>query len=132
MSLFRDLFSSRRRSHPRVVVQWMVDVAVPDTEPQRWVGLFATDLSTQGIRLKGLDTDDVRGLLHYRGDALMKLRIPGLRPPLPLVTAELRWILGEKPNFHTGWLFAKIDANTLEFIDRFIADHPQDLLTDAT
>jgi len=65
MSLFRDLFSSRRRSHPRVVVQWMVDVAVPDPEHQRWVGLFANDLSTQGIRLKGLDTDDVRDLLHY-------------------------------------------------------------------
>ena len=62
----------------------------------------------------------------------MKLRIPGLRPPLPLVTAELRWSLGEKPNFHTGWLFAKIDASTLELIDKFIADHPQDLLTDAT
>jgi len=132
MSLFRDLFSSRRRSHPRVVVQWMVDVAVPDTEPQRWVGFFATDLSTQGIRLKGLDTDDVRGLLYYRGDALMKLRMPGLRPPLPLVTAELRWSLGEKPNCHTGWLFAKIDANTLELIDKFIADHPQDLHTYAT
>lgn len=131
MSVFRDLFSSRRRRNPRVTVHWMVDLAVPNTDPQRWTGLFATDLSAQGLRLQGLDADEIRRLLSYDGRAQIKLRLPGMRPPLPLVSAELRWGLGEKPRFHTGWLFTQLDANTLELIDTYIADHPQDLLTDS-
>ena len=132
MAFFRDLFSARRRSNPRVAVDWMVDLAVPDSDPLRWIGLFATDLSAQGLRLQGLDADEVRRLLSYEGHAQMKLRMPGLRPPLPLVSAELRWGLGEKPRFHTGWLFTQLDADTLELIDTYIADHPQDLLADPT
>ena len=52
-------------------------------------------------------------------------------PPPPLA-AELRWDVGEKPNFYTGWLFSKIDADTLKLIDNYIADHPQDLIKDLT
>ena len=132
MSFFRDLFSTRRRRAPRVAVHWMVDVAIPNTDPQHWTGLSATDLSAQGIRLQGLELDDIRRLLSDEGYAQMKLRLPGMRPPLPLLAAELRWGLGEKPNFHTGWLFSKIDADTLELIDTYIADHPQDLIKNPT
>ena len=96
MSLFADLFSARRRSNPRIAVEWMVDLSVPNTDPQHWIELFATDLSAQGIRLQGLDADEVRRLLSYEGHALIKLRLPGVRPPLPLIRAELRWGLGEK------------------------------------
>jgi hypothetical protein len=106
MSFFRDLFSARRRA-PRVVVNWMVDVSIPNTNPKRWNGLFATDLSTRGIRLKGLEPDEVRRLLNDDGNAQMKLRMP---------------------NFHTGWLFTEIDAPTLELIEHYIAEHPQDLI----
>ena len=127
MSFFRDLFSARRRA-PRVVVNWMVDVSIPDTNPKRWNGLFATDLSTRGIRLKGLEPDEVRRLLNDDGNAQMKLRLPGMRPPRPQLYAELRWGLGAKPNFHTGWLFTEIDAPTLELIEHYIAEHPQDLI----
>ena len=123
MSFFRDLFSTRRRA-PRVAVHWMVDLAIPHTDPQSWIGLFATDLSAQGIRLQGLEPDE--------GHAQMKLRLPGMRPPLPQLAAELRWGLGEKPNFYTGWLFSKIDADTRKLIDNYIADHPQDLIKDPT
>ena len=56
MSFFRDLFSTRRRA-PRVAVHWMVDLAIPHTDPQHWIGLFATDLSAQGIRLQGLEPE---------------------------------------------------------------------------
>ena len=96
MSLFSDLFSTRPRSNPRIAVDWMVDLAVPNTDPQHWIGLFATDLSAQGIRLQGLEAYEVRRLLSYEGHALIKLRQLGVRPPLPLVHAELRWGLGEK------------------------------------
>jgi len=116
MSLFADLFSARRRSNPRIAVEWMVDLAVPNTDPQHWIGLFATDLSAQGIRLQGLDADEVRRLLSYEGHALIKLRLHGVRPPLPLVRAEWRWGLGEKNRFQTGWLFNQLDADTLELI----------------
>ena len=130
MSLFSDLSFARRRSNPRIAVDWMVDLAVPNTDPQHWIGLFATDLSAQGIRLQGLDADEVRRLLSYEGHALIKLRLPGVRPPLPLVRAELRWGLGDKKRFYTGWLFTQLDADTLKLIDKYIADHPQDPLTD--
>ena len=62
--------------------------------------------------------------------AQMKLRLPGMRPPLPQVIAELRWGLGDDANFSTGWRFAEIDAQTLRIIDAYIADHPQDLIVD--
>ena len=127
MSFFRDLFSARRCA-PRVVVNWMVDVSIPNTNPKRWNGLFATDLSTRGIRLKGLEPDKVRRLLNDDGNAQMKLRLPGMRPPLPQLYAELRWGLGAKTDFHTGWLFTEIDAPTLELIEHYIAEHPQDLI----
>ena len=129
MSFFRDLFSARRRS-PKVAVNWMVDVSIPNTNPTRWTEFFATHLSTRGIRLKGLEPDQVRRLLNYDGNAQMKLRLPGMRPPLPELFAELRWGLGEKPNFHTGWLFTEVDTHTLGLIDNYIAEHPQDLITD--
>ena len=87
MSFFRDLFPTRRRA-PRVAVHWMVDLAIPHTDPQRWIGLFATDLSAQGIRLQGLEPDDVRRLLTDEGHVQMKLRLPGMRPPLPQLAAE--------------------------------------------
>ena len=80
----------------------MVDVSIPNTSPKRWNGRIATDLSTRGIRLKGLEPDEVRRLLNDDGNAQMKLRLPGMRPPLPQLYAELRWGLGAKPNFHTG------------------------------
>ena len=64
MSFFRDLFSARRRS-PKVAVNWMVDVSIPNTNPTRWTEFFATHLSTRGIRLKGLEPDQVRRLLNY-------------------------------------------------------------------
>ena len=130
MSFFRDLFSARRLSNPRIAVDWMVDIAIPNTDPQHWIGLFATDLSAQGLRLQGLDTDGVRRLLSHEGHARIKLRLPGMRPPLPLVRAELRWGLGDKKRFYTGWLFTQLDADTLKLIDKYIADHPQDPLTD--
>jgi hypothetical protein len=132
MNLFRDLFSSRRRHTSRVAVRWMVDLAVPDSDPQHWTGLFATDLSAQGIRLQGLDPDAIRRLLTDEGHAHMKLRLPGMRLPLPLVAAELRWGMGEKPHFRTGWLFAQIDKETRELLDRYIAEHPEDQLADPT
>ena len=131
MSFFRDLFPTRRRA-PRVAGHWMGDLAIPHTDPQRWIGLFATDLSAQGIRLQGLESDDVRRLLTDEGHAQMTLRLPLMRPPPPPLAAELRWGLGEKPNFYTGWLFSKIDADTLKLIDNYIADHPQDLIKDPT
>ncbi|MBT4979929.1 MAG: hypothetical protein HOL51_16245 [Gemmatimonadetes bacterium] len=52
MSLFSDLFSARRRSNPRIAVDWMVDLAVPNTDPQdpladpAQVGFCATILTT--------------------------------------------------------------------------------------
>ncbi len=88
MSLFAVLFSARRRSNPHIAVDWMVDLAVPNTDPQHWIGLFATDLSAQGIRLQGLDADEVRRLLPYEGHAVIKLQLHGVRPALPLVRAE--------------------------------------------
>jgi len=130
MSFFRDLFYARRRSTPRVAVDWMVDLAVPDTNPQHWIGLFATDLSAEGIRLRGLDSAQIRRLIDKIERAQMKLRLPGMRPPLPQVIAELRWGLGDDANFSTGWRFAEIDAQTLRIIDAYIADHPQDLIVD--
>ena len=105
---------------------------LPHTDPQYWIGLLATDLSAQGIRLQGLESDDVRRLLTDEGHAQMTLRLPLMRPPPPPLAAELRWGLGEKPNFYTGWLFSKIDADTLKLIDNYIADHPQDLIKDPT
>ena len=68
MSLFADLFSARRRSNPRIAVDWMVDLAVPNTDPQHWIGLFATDLSAQGIRLQGLDADTLELIGKYITD----------------------------------------------------------------
>ena len=130
MAFFRDLFYARRRSAPRVAADWMVDLAVPNTDPQHWVGLFATDLSAEGIRLRGLDSAQIRRLIDKIERAQMKLRLPGMRPPLPQVIAELRWGLGDDANFSTGWRFAEIDAQTLRIIDAYIADHPQDLIVD--
>ena len=80
--------------------------------------------------MQGLDTDWVRRLLSYEGHARIKLRLPGMRSPLPLVRAELRWGLGEKNRFQTGWLFNQLDAHTLELIGKYITDHPQDPLAD--
>ena len=82
MSFFRDLFPTRHRA-PRVPVHWMIDLAIPYTDPQYWIGLLASDLSAQGIRLQGLEPDDVRRLLTDEGHAQMTLRLPLMRPHRP-------------------------------------------------
>lgn len=125
---WRDWFSLRRRSSPRVAVNWMIDVEVPGSEPLHYVGLLARDLSTQGIRLEGSDAERVRELLSEDGRVWLQLRLKGMSPPLPRVQAELCWDMGEKPHFTTGWRFTNIDSNTIQRIEVYVAGHQEDII----
>ena len=125
---WKDWFSLRRRSTPRVSVNWMIDVEVPGSTPLHYVGLLAKGLSTQGIRLEGSDADRVRKLLSEDGRVWMRLRLKGMLPPLPRVQAELCWGMGEKPHFTTGWRFTDIDSNTIQLIEVYVAEHQEDIL----
>mgnify|MGYP001170725559 FL=1 len=129
---WRDWFSLRRRSTPRVSVNWMIDVEVPGSEPLHYVGLLARDLGTEGIRLEGSDVDRVRELLSDDGRVWMRLRLKGVSPPLPRVQAELCWGLGEKPHFMTGWRFTRIDSETIQLIESYVAEHQEDIIEEET
>jgi hypothetical protein len=129
---WKDWFSMRRRSTPRVRVNWMIDVEVPNSQPMHYIGLLARDMSTEGIRLEGSDADRVRELLSEDGRVWMKLRLKGLQPPLPRVQAELCWGLGEKPHFLTGWRFTDIDSHTIQLIEVYVADHQDDIVEEDT
>jgi hypothetical protein len=127
----KDWFSYRhRRRAPRVSVDWMVDLEVPNSKPLHFTGLFALDMSEEGIRLEGSDAEQVRKLLSTDGRAWMRLRLPGVKPPLPRFEAELRWGMGQTPHFRTGWLFTSSDRETKKLLDDYIAAHPQDVIAD--
>ncbi|MFT5086144.1 MAG: hypothetical protein ACI906_000215 [Candidatus Latescibacterota bacterium] len=128
MKKIRDWFSPRRAT--RVSVKWMVDLEVPDSNPMHLTGLFALDMSAQGIRLEGGNAEQVRKLLSFEGRTWMRLRLPGMKPPLPRLQAELRWGMGETPHFLTGWLFTKPDKEILKLLDEYIVAHPADVIAD--
>ena len=108
----------------------MVDLEVPNSQPMHFTGLFALDMNAQGIRLEGGDPEQVRKLLSIDGRAWMRLRLPGMKPPLPRLEGELRWGMGETPHFRTGWLFTNVDRELLKLLDDYIAAHPEDLIAD--
>lgn len=70
MKKIRDWFSPR--SATRVSVNWMVDLEVPDSNPMHFTGLFALDMSAQGIRLEGGNSEQVRKLLSFEGRTWMR------------------------------------------------------------
>ncbi|MGY8827383.1 MAG: hypothetical protein ACKVJG_26290 [Candidatus Latescibacterota bacterium] len=55
--------------------------------------------------------------------------MPGMKPPLPRLQAELRWGMGETPHF-LGWLFTKPDKEILKLLDEYIVAHPADVIAD--
>ena len=128
LSNWSDWFSLKRRQAPRVAVNCLVDMEVPETEPLHYTGLTVVDVSTQGIRLEGGDVDHIRGLTCERGRAWMKLRLPGIRSNLPRVEAELRGSLGAKPQYQTGWRFSSIDGSTIKLISEYVVEHSEDIL----
>lgn len=130
ISKIRSWFSARRARAPRVSVDWMVDLEIPDSKPVHFTGLFALDMSAQGIRLEGGNPEQVRKLLSVDGRAWMRLRLPGAKPPLPRLEAELRWGMGEAPHFRTGWLFASPERELQKMLDDYIATHPEDVIAD--
>ena len=50
----------------------MVDLEVPDSNPMHFTGLFALDMSAQGIRLEGGNSEQVRKLLSFEGRTWMR------------------------------------------------------------
>ena len=128
LSDWSDWFSLRRRQAPRVAINCIVDIEVPESNPTHYTGLTALDVSTQGMRLEGGDDEHIRGLICERGRAWIRLRLPGMRTNLPRVQAELRWGLGATPQYQTGWRFSRIDGATIKLISEYVEEHTEDIL----
>ena len=123
-----DWFSLRRRQVPRVAIQCIIDVEIPNSEPLHYTGLNALDISAQGLRLEGADDAQIRDLICDRGRAWMRLRLPGTHIYSPRVHAELRWGMGEKPKYQTGWRFTEINSSTVRVVEDYIEANLGDIV----
>ncbi|MAN22724.1 MAG: hypothetical protein CME10_00480 [Gemmatimonadetes bacterium] len=123
-----DWFSLRRRQAPRVALNCLVDIEVPESDPTHYTGLTAVDVSTQGMRLEGGDDQHIRSLISDRDRAWVRLRLPGMRTNLPRVQVELRWSADTEKKYQTGWKFSQINSTTSKLISEYIEDHSEDIL----
>ena len=125
MDSFLDSFGLKRRQGPRIAVRWWIDVRVPGTE--KYAGFFASDIGVFGVRLQGDGSEAFARLLSKDGRANMLLRVPGHREAFA-VEAELRWGMGRKGRFRTGWKFTHITHRAQKVLNDYIEAHPEDIL----
>lgn len=125
MDAFLDLFGLKRREGPRVAVNWLVDIKVPDTDG--FIGFIAHDVSTDGLRLQGNTTEAMSRILSQGKRVKMSIKMPGGNHPLEVV-ALLKWGPSNQKQPFAGWSFTQIGRETKQAIQQYIDDHPEDVL----
>lgn len=125
MDAFLDLFGLKRRDGPRVAVNWLIDIKVPDSDA--YIGFFARDISADGIRIQGNSLESLQRILSAGKRVRMNIRAPGRPAPLE-VGASLKWGPTGDQKPQAGWTYTQIDKATRQYINGYIDDHPEDVL----
>ena len=108
MQFFKDLFGGKKRTSPRIAIDWWVDAQLPATDG--FIGFHANDISSFGLRLSGESDEAFKRVLTDEGRARMLLRVPG-EAVTHSVEAQLVWGMGGQDRFQTGWTFEEIEGD---------------------
>jgi hypothetical protein len=127
MQFFKDLFGGKKRTSPRIAIDWWVDAQLPATDG--FIGFHANDISSFGLRLSGESDEAFKRVLTDEGRARMLLRVPG-EAVTHSVEAQLVWGMGGQDRFQTGWTFEEIEEAATDAICRYIDAHTSDELAE--
>ena len=126
MGLIFNLLNLTNRQEPRVAVEWLVDVQVPETES--YVGFRTRDISLPGVRLEAETPEAFKRMIGNDGLANMRLRVPGCKDCFK-VRAELKWGLENSGGFLTGWRFTRMARPVRRALRDYIEANPELVVT---